>query len=148
MRPEVDAQAVESGPEPAAETGPGTPSLDLDQLRQAWDTAVVVEVEKRSIPAASVLREARPAVLEAGRLVIEFPPSASFHRNLAEEPKNAELLAEVLREITGAHLALDFAIGQAPSVGADDEEPQPQGEEQFVSLFKDTFDARELHPEE
>ena len=40
--PEADLQAVESGPDPAAETGPGTPSLDLDQLRQAWDTAVVV----------------------------------------------------------------------------------------------------------
>ena len=146
--PEVEAPAVEAGAESATETGPGTSSLDLDQLRQAWDTAVVVEVEKRSIPAASVLREARPAVLEAGRLVIEFPPSASFHRNLAEEPKNAELLAEVLHEITGARLSLDFAIGQAPSVGDEDDEPQPPGEEQFVSLFKDAFDARELHPEE
>jgi DNA polymerase-3 subunit gamma/tau len=150
--PEVDQELgqvdVEPDAPPPAETAADTPSLDLDQLRQAWDTAVVVEVEKRSIPAASVLREARPASLEAGRLVIEFPPSASFHRNLAEEPKNAQLLAEVLRELTGARLALDFAIGQAPTAVADDDEPKQEGEAEFVSLFKDTFDARELHQEE
>jgi DNA polymerase-3 subunit gamma/tau len=128
--------------------GGTAPSLDLDQLRQAWDTAVVSEVEKRSIPAASVLREARPAALDGGRLVIEFPPSASFHRNLAEEPKNAELLVDVLEDITGARLALDFAVGHGPPNGDDEEkEDEPGGEEQFISLFKDTFDARELPPE-
>jgi DNA polymerase-3 subunit gamma/tau len=147
LPPVDDASEADAGPVTPAP--PEASSLDLEQLRQAWDTAVVGEVEKHSIPAASVLREARPAALEAGRLVIEFPPSASFHRNLAEEPKNAELLAEVLEEITGARLALDFAIGQPPASEEDGEEPAEEaGEEQFVSLFKDTFDARELRPEE
>jgi DNA polymerase-3 subunit gamma/tau len=141
----VAEASEDAGPAATPATTPEASSLDLDQLRQAWDTAVVGEVEKHSIPAASVLREARPAALEAGRLVIEFPPSASFHRNLAEEPKNAELLAEVLHEITGARLALTFAIGQPPASEDDGEEPaEDAGEEQFVSLFKDTFDAREL----
>jgi DNA polymerase-3 subunit gamma/tau len=147
--PQAPPAPVDEAPEedagPVAKAATAAPSLDLEQLRQAWDTAVVGEVEKHSIPAASVLREARPAALEAGRLVIEFPPSASFHRNLAEEPKNAALLVEVLQEITGARLALDFAIGHPPASDDDGEEPAEEaGEEQFVSLFKDTFDAREL----
>jgi DNA polymerase-3 subunit gamma/tau len=142
---EASTAGPESPPDEAAGPAAETPTLDLDQLRQAWDAAVVAEVEKRSIPAASVLREARPASFEGGRLVIEFPPSASFHRNLAEEPKNAELLAEVLQDITGARVALDFTIGHPPPGEEEDEEPAEQGgEEQFVSLFKDTFDAREL----
>ena len=102
-------------------------------------------VSERSIPTASVLGEARPVELAGERLVLEFPPAASFHRNLAEEPKNATLLAEVLHELTGHKLQLAFARrrgrarrgrGRAPA--------EPQTEEEFVSLFKDTFDAREV----
>jgi hypothetical protein len=135
----VPAETPDDSPEPA---------LDLEHLRQAWEPAVLAEVERRSIPAASVLREARPVALEGDRLVVEFPASAAFHRNLAEEPKNASLLAEVLHEVTGRHLAIDFAVGEKPA--EPDEEEAPDGattEEEFVSLFKDTFDARELREE-
>jgi DNA polymerase-3 subunit gamma/tau len=133
-------------PEPDAEDE--LPALDLEHLRQAWEPAVLAEVERRSIPTASVLREARPIALEGDRLVIEFPPSASFHRNLAEDPRNAELLAAVLHEITGRHLGIDFAVGEKPQEPEDEEvSDHATSEDDFVSLFKDTFDARELREE-
>ena len=69
-------------------------------------------VEQRSIPTASMLREAHPSQLADDRLTVEFPAAASFHRQLAEEPKNATLLAEALYEVTGRKLALDFAVGE------------------------------------
>jgi hypothetical protein len=82
--------------------------------------------------------------LSGNRLVIEFPPAASFHRNLAEEPKNATLLAEVLYEVTGHRLALAFAVGEG-DVEADDGDPEgPASEEDIISLMKTTFDAREV----
>jgi len=126
-------------------TAPATqpPSLELSQLQEAWQRTILPAVEQRSIPTASMLREAHPSQLAEDRLTVEFPRAASFHRQLAEEPKNATLLAEALYEVTGRKLALDFAVGEN---GGDqpEEEEQPAGEDEIVQLMKDTFDAREV----
>jgi DNA polymerase-3 subunit gamma/tau len=144
---------VAAAPEPSVPPAAGSdpieapseqPSeLDLEQLQHAWRQAVIPALEERSIPAASMLREARPVELAGARVVIEFPPSASFHRNLAEEPKNVHLLTDVLHEVTGRKLTPAFSVAE----GADDsEEPgteEPTTEEDIVTLLKQTFDARE-----
>ena len=127
---------------PPAEASAEAP-LDIEQVQSLWKQAVLSAVTERSIPAASVLNEARPVELVGSRLVIEFPPAASFHRNLAEEPKNAQLLEEVLYEVTGRRLSVAFAIGEAPE-GEDEADGGPPTEQDFVSLFKSTFDAREI----
>jgi hypothetical protein len=130
--------------EPEAAAGEA-PVVDFDQLRQAWEPAVLSEVERRSIPTASVLREARPVALEGDRLVLEFAASAGFHRSFAEEPRNAALLAEVLHTVTGRYLTIEFMVGEpAPNAEEEAEPDAPTSEEEFVSLFKDTFDAREV----
>jgi DNA polymerase-3 subunit gamma/tau len=134
-RPEAHAAA-----EPAT-TPP--PALDLQQLQEAWQRTILPAVEQRSIPTASMLREAHPAQLADDRLTVEFPAAASFHRQLAEEPKNATLLAEALYEVTGRKLALDFAVGENGGEEPTEEE-QPAGEEEIVQLMKDTFDAHEV----
>ncbi len=118
------------------------PSLELEQLREAWQRTIVPAVEERSIPAASVLREARPAVLDDDTLTVEFPASAAFHRQLAEEPKNATLLKDALYEVTGRKLGLAFAEGEPSAESAVDAD-EPPGEEQILELVKETFDARE-----
>jgi DNA polymerase-3 subunit gamma/tau len=131
-------------PAPVAETpaaGDAPEPLDLAQIQQLWQQVILPAVAERSIPTSSVLNEGKVAGLEGERLILEFPPAASFHKNLAEEPKNATLLAEVLHEVTGRRLEPAFAIGE-------DEEPAgeegPTSEQEFVSLFKSTFDAREV----
>ncbi|HMI98494.1 MAG TPA: DNA polymerase III subunit gamma/tau [Gaiellaceae bacterium] len=136
--PVVEAEAAP----PAGEL----PSLELEQLQEAWQRTILPAVEQRSIPTASMLREAHPAQLADDRLTVEFPPAASFHRQLAEEPKNATLLAEALYEVTGRKLALDFAVGEN---GGEEpvEEERPAGEEEIVQLMKDTFDAHEVEGE-
>jgi hypothetical protein len=73
---------------------------------------------------------------------VEFPSSASFHRQLAEEPKNATLLADALYEVTGRHLGLAFAEGEARG-GDADESDEPPGEDKILELVKETLDARE-----
>ncbi len=124
-------------PAPRAEP----PSLELEQLQEAWQRTIVPAVEERSIPAASVLREAHPSQLAGDTVTVEFPASAAFHRQLAEEPKNATLLADALYEVTGRRLGLAFAEGDAPATAAEDDEPP--GEEHILELVKETFDARE-----
>jgi DNA polymerase-3 subunit gamma/tau len=122
--------------------GPAPPSLELEQLQEAWQRTIVPAVEERSIPAASVLREAHPSDLADDTLTVEFPSSAAFHRQLAEEPKNATLLAEALYEVTGRHLGLAFAEGEARSDDAEADD-EPAGEEKILELVKETLDARE-----
>jgi hypothetical protein len=137
----VSTQTAEVPSPPSTEPPPSPPSLELEQLQEAWQRTILPAVEERSIPAASVLREAHPAGLAGDTLTVEFPASASFHRQLAEEPKNATLLAEALYEVTGRHLGLAFAEGEVRAEDGDDDEPP--GEEKILELVKETLDARE-----
>ena len=134
--PEPTARTTEAAPPSAP------PSLELEQLQDAWQRTIVPAVEERSIPAASVLREAHPADLADDTLTVEFPASAAFHRQLAEEPKNATLLADALYQVTGRHLGLAFAEGEARADEADTDD-EPAGEEKILELVKETLDARE-----
>jgi DNA polymerase-3 subunit gamma/tau len=122
------------------------PDLELEQLQEAWQRTILPAVEEKSIPTASVLREAHPTDLAGDTLTVEFPSAASFHRQLAEEPKNATLLAEALYEVTGRHLALAFEVDEngEPAEPAPDE---PVSEEEIIELMKGTFDAREVKDE-
>jgi DNA polymerase III gamma/tau subunit len=137
--PDLETRPDEPQPEEPRTSAP--PSLELEQLQEAWQRTIVPAVEERSIPAASVLREAHPADLADDTLTLEFPASAAFHRQLAEEPKNATLLAEALYEVTGRHLGVAFAEGEPR--GEDDEAEEPAGEEKILELVKETLDARE-----
>jgi DNA polymerase-3 subunit gamma/tau len=123
-------------PEPAAEP----PSIELEQLQEAWQRSVVPAVQTRAIHAAPVIGEAKPAALEGDKLTLEFPPSADFHRKLAEE-KYESLLKDALFEVTGRRLELAFALGEN---GEEPEEEEPTTEEDLVALVKETFDAREV----
>jgi DNA polymerase-3 subunit gamma/tau len=133
-----------AAPEEPAEPLPEPPSVDLEALQEAWQRSVLPAITERSIPTGTMLAEARPVELADDELVLEFPPSASFHRQLAEEPKNATLLRDALYEVTGRRLAVSFAVGEDTQAA---EEEIAQTEEDFVSLFKDTFDAREIEEE-
>ena len=138
---------TESVPEPEEATAktdddePEPPPLELQQLQEAWPRAVIDAVEERSIPVASMLREAQPVALEADRLTVEFAGEADFHRKLAEDPKNSAIIRDALYDVTGRKLALEFTLGERS--GADDE-PETHDEKDFVALFKETFDAREV----
>jgi DNA polymerase III subunit gamma/tau len=133
-----------------AEEPSAPPSLELEQLQEAWQRTILPAVEEKSIPTASVLREAHPKGLAGDTLTVEFPRAASFHRQLAEEPKNATLLEEALYEITGRHLSLTFEVGENGGDSgpeAEAEEEQPASEEEIIELMKGTFDAREVADE-
>jgi DNA polymerase-3 subunit gamma/tau len=149
-RPTETAEPEESesgSPGPLESPVAGLPPLALDQLQNQWRQAVLPALQSRSIPTATMLGEARPIELAGDRLVVEFPPHASFHRSLAEEPRNAELLAEALFEVTGRRLALAFAVGEAAPDETAPPADEPLGEEAFISLLHDEFDAREISEE-
>ncbi|HYX88843.1 MAG TPA: hypothetical protein VE753_05700, partial [Gaiellaceae bacterium] len=72
---------------------------------------------------------------------------ASFHRQLAEEPKNATLLADALYEVTGRRLAVAFEVGENGGEAAAEAEDEPASEEELIELMKGTFDAHEVKEE-
>ncbi len=134
------AEDVSSEAEPASV--PEAPDVDLAQLQEAWLRSVLPAVEERGgIPAASLLREAHPTALTEGRLTVEFPATAQFHLDLAQEPKNATVLVDALYDVTGRRLAVAFALGEGDETPAEPE--GPAGEERILELLKETFDARE-----
>jgi DNA polymerase-3 subunit gamma/tau len=141
--PAPPTPSPEAAPEPKREAVATPPDVDLEQLQEAWQRTILPAVEEKSIPTASVLREAHPKDLAGDTLTVEFPSEASFHRQLAEEPKNATLLAEALYEVTGRRLALEFEVGE--NGGEVEPEPdEPVSEEDIIELMKGTFDAREV----
>ena len=153
--PRGQAQPAASAPAPAAapvriaaEASAGSvataapPTVDLEQLQEAWQRTIVPAVAEKSIPISTVLGEARPAELEGNTLTVEFPASASFHRQLAEEPKNATMLADALYEVTGRRLVLAFAVGDAEAEGSAELEG-PAGEDRILELLKSDLGAVE-----
>ena len=130
---------------PPTEHAGAPPPVELEQLQEAWQRTILPAVEDKSIPAASMLREAHPAGLEGDTLTLEFPPSAGFHRRMAEDPKNADLLRDALYEVTGRKLALAFAEGEN---GHEEADERPASEEDILALVRDTFDATDVDDEE
>jgi DNA polymerase III subunit gamma/tau len=141
--PATVAVAEVDVPAPRTEA-PAPPPLELDQLKAAWQRSVIPAVEERSVPTASVLREAQPAGIAGDTLTVEFPAAASFHRQLAEEPKNATLLVDALYEVTGRRFAVAFEVGEN---GETQPEERQLSEEELVEEIKQTFDATEVTPE-
>jgi hypothetical protein len=118
--------------------------VELEQLQEAWARTILPAVaeKKGGIPISSVLGEARPSQLSGNTLTVEFPPTAQFHRSLAEEPKNVTLLADALYDVTGRRLALSFAVGE----GEEDELEElegPAGEERILELMREDLGAHE-----
>ena len=54
------------------------------------------------------------------------------------------MLKDALYQVTGRRLDVEYEVGEASTAA---EEEIAQTEEEFVSLFKDTFDAEELEEE-
>jgi DNA polymerase-3 subunit gamma/tau len=142
----VSGTVTESVPEPEADTAdadePEPPPLELQQLQEAWSRAVLEAVEQRSIPVASMLREAHPVALDDDRLTVEFAGEAEFHRKQAEEPKNSSIIRDALYDVTGRKLTLELTLGERS--GTDDAPEEEHSEEKLVALFKETFDAKEV----
>jgi DNA polymerase III subunit gamma/tau len=139
----VGAPSPEVTELPTRQESANPPDLKLVELQEAWKRSVLHAVEERSAPLASLLVEAHPAHLDGVTLTLEFPRAADFHRQRAEEPKNAGLLGDALYEVTGRRLELVFAVGadrKAPAAEPD----RPATEEEIVELVKSTFDATEV----
>jgi DNA polymerase-3 subunit gamma/tau len=139
--PSAAPTSAEAPPAPADEGSTEPLRVELEQLQEAWRRTILPAVEQRSIPIGKTLAEAHPASLAGDTLTLEFPQTAAFHMQLAEDPKNSALLRDALYEVTGRKLAVTFELGETGNAGAED--AAPTSEEDVLELLKSTFDARE-----
>jgi DNA polymerase-3 subunit gamma/tau len=139
-----DEEPATRSTETVTEGGAPGPEIDFEQLADAWQRSVLPAVRERSVPAAALLVEARPAALEGDTLTIEFAAGAEFHRRQAEEQKNASLLRDALYEVTGRRLAVSTTLAAQAEGDLQLVDDEPLSGDDMVSLLKDTFDAEEV----
>jgi hypothetical protein len=135
--PAVDVRAG-AGP---SRTAP-THELTLDQLRDAWKRSVLSAVEQRSIPIATLLRDAAVSALADGTVTLAFPSGAEFHRAQLDDPRSLQIVHEALFEVTGQRLAIVTERSQGAEATVEDDEPLD--EQRLISLLQDELNATEV----
>jgi len=142
-----DTSGGSDTPEPAPPAEATDPRLELsiDKIVRAW-SVILDQVKKKKIPLYSLLREARPLELEGNVLVLAFPTGAEFHKAQVEKPNYAEVIREVLREMTGAGLNVRCVIaeGESAQATAPREERDGPTAEELIAMFKSELDAEEI----
>jgi DNA polymerase III subunit gamma/tau len=135
----VPAAAVAAPEEQAAPAPVG--ALDLERLRAVWPAvADAVTEENRMLGAA--LGAARPARLEASRLIVAFPTDASFVKKKAEA--NRDTVQKALRGLTGQSLTVAYELRDDAAPGG----PVLLGEEELIERLRAEFAAEEVFDEE
>ena len=157
-RPTSSATAADPPPtqesEPVADTSTGQrtrvtetapeaqPLRDLQSLVELWP-AVVKLVEADNGLVGAVIANARPVAASGADLAVGFPTSASFLKRKAEDPANRTIVAEALRELTGARWRVSYELREELEAG-DDGEPRSYSEEEWIERFKAELDAEEV----
>jgi DNA polymerase-3 subunit gamma/tau len=131
----VSASAAAVATEPEAEAAA---EVDLDRLLALWPS-VVEEVCKENQMVGAFLREARPTSLEAGRLLVCFPPGAGFSKKKVES--NQQLVRGAVRTLTGAALEVRYELSE---LAADAEAQVVLSEDELLDRLKDEFGAKEI----
>lgn len=87
--------------------------IEAEHIQEEWLRNILPAVRARSIPAASLLLEARPLGCVGDLLLIEFPAGMDFHRRTAEQPQNMARLTAALVAATGEQLIPVFLTEEA-----------------------------------
>jgi DNA polymerase III subunit gamma/tau len=146
--PSVTAVAVvEAAPESPEPKVSAAVALSLESFTEVWP-AVLERLGADSPMLAHALREAHPAELGDGGLVIAWPEASALTKRQAEDPAKRELLAQAIRSVTGASLRLAHEVRADHTAAAAAAAAPRLTEDQLVERFMAEFDAEELPPEQ
>jgi DNA polymerase-3 subunit gamma/tau len=128
------APAVEAVAQPVADV-----QVDLEQIQRLWPAALEMMSDDSMLNAA--LAETHPVSLEAGRLVIGFPPGTDFIRRKAEGKR--DVIQRAIHGLTGATLA----VALETSEHAAPPEQRTLSTDELIETVKRDFGAVELGDE-
>jgi DNA polymerase-3 subunit gamma/tau len=110
--------------------------VDLESVVRLWPAVLEATAEDPMLGAA--LAETHPLTLEAGRLVIGFPPETDFIRKKAEGKR--DVIARAIQGLTGASLGIAFATSEHI-------EQQTLSTDELIESVKRDFGAVEVQDE-
>jgi hypothetical protein len=99
----------------------------------------VDEVCKENQMVGAFLREARPTSLEAGRLLVCFPPDGGFSKKTVE--RHRELVRGTVRTLTGAALDIRYELSE---LAAEAKVTHVLSQDELLDRLKDEFGAKEI----
>ncbi len=138
-----------SGPPPTA-AGATAPSIppDLEHLRRAW-TVLLDAVNRKQAGLAAVLAEGRLESLDGDELVVKFPAGCSFQADQVKRGRNPQVIAAVLRELTGKDLRVTTRLAVEPAAHPEtsDEDARILSKDELIRVLKQEFDARLIDDE-
>lgn len=82
----------------------------LSEIKSKW-SEILEKVKKGSLYGYVSLHEGEPAELGAsGKLVILFRKGYAFHKDRLEEPKNKQVVEDIIKEVVGKDIKIDCRI--------------------------------------
>jgi DNA polymerase-3 subunit gamma/tau len=120
--PAVEASAparLNESPRPVSYSAPvrSSPAAGAVAPEEAWQIAVE-HLAKLSPMARTYLVNTKPVGLRGNTFVVEFDAEFASHRELADTPRNHEVLQNKLRELLQKDVGLKFEIGEIEAKAA------------------------------
>jgi DNA polymerase III subunit gamma/tau len=146
--PSVPDVQEPDAPEPEASVA--TARVDIERVVELWPAVVDHVRDSGSAMLSTLFDEAKPLGIDDERSVLRigFPESAKFNKKKAEASANVERMTEAITTIVGARLRPAYEVIDDQGENATHEGSAEMSEEELVDLVKDSFDAREVLPEE
>jgi DNA polymerase-3 subunit gamma/tau len=139
------AAAPEPTPSPAP-TAVAEFELDLPHVSEIWP-AVVEALTSEKPMLGAMLAQARPTEVGPHALTIAWPHAAAFYKRKAEDPACRATIAQAVRSVTGAQLALTFELRDHDALEAAGPVGPKLSEDEILARIVAEFDAEELPPE-
>jgi len=101
---------------PTSKLAPCAPKIGaLDDIISTWP-AILNCIKDRKISVAMYLKEGMPFSVEADSLVIEFPKSSQFHKEMLDSPDCKSLISKAVKDIAGIELKIKFTTSESDNV--------------------------------
>src|SRR5690554_4941822 len=105
-----------------------------------WDN-LLTELRRKKRTVEALPKEGTPPTYRSGRLVVEFSPDFRFHWESVKRTENLRLVEEVLQQITGKQITLEYVLEKTKK-----EDPAQQPD--LVQKALDLFGGRVVESEE
>ncbi len=144
LEKQLDQRAEDtlSSPKPSFSEASGRP--DIRKLKRHWPE-VLDKIREKKMSVGSYLAEGEPVDIKDGVVRVGLDKRFSFNKESLEEPKNKALTEEVLSEVLGEKLTVEFVMVNIP-VGSGGEKkvriiPEQVIKDPIIQKVVDLFDA-------
>ncbi|MDS1030502.1 DNA polymerase III subunit gamma/tau [Bacillota bacterium LX-D] len=86
-----------------------TSNLSLEKVTAKWQE-ILDALRKVKIVAYAFFIEGKPIEIRAGKLVLQYREEHKFHKERSEQPENKKVMEQVIEQVLGCKIALEFQL--------------------------------------